>query len=115
MGFCHCASCRSWAAAPVNAFTLWATGSVKVTRGEPGVFHKTDSSYRQFCRTCGGHLMTAHPTLDIVDVYAATLPTLKFVPELHVHYQESVLELHDGLPKFRDLPKEMGGSGQRLE
>jgi predicted LPLAT superfamily acyltransferase len=60
MGFCHCASCRSWAAAPINAFTLWASGRVKVTRGEPGVFHKTDSSYRQFCRTCGGHLMTAH-------------------------------------------------------
>src|SRR6476619_4245575 len=23
MGYCHCESCRSWAAAPVNAFTLW--------------------------------------------------------------------------------------------
>jgi hypothetical protein len=23
MGYCHCSSCRSWAAAPVNAFTLW--------------------------------------------------------------------------------------------
>jgi hypothetical protein len=22
-GYCHCASCRSWAAAPVNAFSLW--------------------------------------------------------------------------------------------
>ena len=23
MGYCHCTSCRSWSAAPVNAFTLW--------------------------------------------------------------------------------------------
>ena len=23
MGYCHCQSCRSWSAAPVNAFTLW--------------------------------------------------------------------------------------------
>ena len=23
MGYCHCRSCRSWSAAPVNAFTLW--------------------------------------------------------------------------------------------
>jgi hypothetical protein len=115
MGFCHCASCRSWAAAPVNAFTLWTSGRVKVTRGEPGVFHKTDSSYRQFCRTCGGHLMTAHPRFDLIDVYAATLPSLELVPELHVHYQESVLPLRDGLPKFRDLPEEMGGLGERLE
>ena len=22
-GFCHCSSCRSWSAAPVNAFSLW--------------------------------------------------------------------------------------------
>ncbi|MFV2092551.1 MAG: GFA family protein, partial [Hyphomicrobiales bacterium] len=23
MGYCHCSSCRSWSAGPVNAFTLW--------------------------------------------------------------------------------------------
>jgi hypothetical protein len=114
MGFCHCASCRSWGAAPVNAFTLWKPDSVKVSRGDVGVFHKTDASYRQFCRACGGHLMTAHPGFDLIDVYAATLPTLQFVPKLHVHYQERVLPLPDGLPKFRDLPKEMGGSGDTL-
>lgn len=111
MGFCHCASCRSWAAAPVNAFTLWKPQRIKVTRGEVVVFHKTEASYRQFCRTCGGHLMTAHPTFDLVDVYAATIPDLRFVPALHVHYQERVLSLKDGLPKFCDLPEAMGGTG----
>src|SRR5688500_16008400 len=110
MGFCHCASCRSWGAAPVNAFTLWKPESVKVTRGDVGVYHKTAASYRQFCRTCGGHVMTAHPPFNLVDVYAATIPEFPFLPQLHVHYQESVLPLRDGLPKFRDLPKEMGGS-----
>ena len=29
----------------------------------------------------------------------------------HVHYAESVLPLNDGLPKFRDMPTEVGGSG----
>lgn len=111
MGFCHCTSCRSWGAAPVNAFTLWKPQRVQLTRGEVGVFHKTDASYRQFCRVCGGHLMTAHPPFDLVDVYAATIPDLKFAPQLHVHYQERVLSLRDGLPKFSDLPTEMGGSG----
>ena len=23
MGYCHCESCRSWSAGPVNAFSLW--------------------------------------------------------------------------------------------
>jgi hypothetical protein len=33
---------------------------------------------------------------------------------VHVHYQESVLPIRDGVPKLRDLPKEMGGSGQAV-
>lgn len=116
MGFCHCKSCRWWGAAPVNAFTLWNQDSVKFTRGESSVriFHKTEASYRQFCLACGGHLMTAHPPFELIDVYAATIPDFPFAPQLHIHYQERVLRLHDGLPKFRDLPKEMGGSGETL-
>jgi len=31
-----------------------------------------------------------------------------------VHYGESVLSLKDGLPKQKDMPKEMGGSGTLL-
>lgn len=114
MGFCHCASCRAWGAAPVNAFTLWKPANVKITRGDIGSYHKSDASHRQFCRTCGGHLMTVHPAFDLIDVYAATIAEFPFTPQLHVHYQEAVLPLHDGLPKFRDLPKEMGGSGETL-
>jgi len=26
MGYCHCESCRSWSAGPVNAFTLLGSG-----------------------------------------------------------------------------------------
>ena len=32
MGYCHCESCRSWSAGPVNAFTLWKPEAVQVTR-----------------------------------------------------------------------------------
>jgi hypothetical protein len=112
-GYCHCASCRSWAAAPVNAFTLWKPDAVKVTRGEAdvGAYHKTERSNRKFCRLCGGHLFTEHPGWGVVDVYAATIPTLRYVPQLHVNYAESVLPIRDGLPKMKDMPKEMGGSG----
>jgi hypothetical protein len=116
MGFCHCSSCRSWSAGPVNAFTLWKPSAVKITKGEGNVatFNKTPESSRKWCKTCGGHLMTDHPTFELVDVYAATIPTLAFKPALHVHYGESVLPIKDGLPKQKDMPKEMGGSGTLL-
>src|SRR5262245_37676090 len=115
-GYCHCSSCRSWAAAPLNAFSLWKPEQVKFTKGENnvGVYHKTEHSYRKFCKLCGGHLLTDHPPWNLVDVYAATIPAYRHQPQLHVHYQEPVLPRKDGLPKMRDIPKEMGGSGQTL-
>ena len=116
MGYCHCTSCRQWSAGPVNAFTLWKPDAVRVTKGQDqiGTYNKTPISSRKWCKACGGHVMTDHPTMGLVDVYAATLPELEFKPGLHVHYQETVLPIRDGLPKMKDMPKEMGGSGDTL-
>jgi hypothetical protein len=50
----------------------------------------------------------------LIDVYAATIPSYRHEPQLHVNYAETVLRIKDGLPKMRDLPKEMGGSGDVL-
>ena len=116
MGYCHCASCRSWAAAPVNAFSLWKPDAVKIVAGAQfiGMYRKTPMSERQYCTKCGGHLMTWHPPFGLMDVYVATIPGLKFKPGVHVNYEQTVLPMRDGLPKFKDFPAEMGGSGQML-
>jgi hypothetical protein len=58
--------------------------------------------------------MTNHPSLKLVDVFAATLPTLKFSPGLHINYAETVLPMRDGLPKMKDFPAEFGGSGVQI-
>ena len=116
MGYCHCHSCRSWSAGPVNAFTLWKPENVRVVRGAEFIGHyaKTAASDRQFCTACGGHVMTDHPGFGLVDVYAATIPTVAFRPAVHVNYAETVLPMKDGLPKLRDFPAELGGSGQTV-
>ena len=116
MGYCHCASCRSWSAGPVNAFTLWKPEDVRVTKGAQfiGRFKKTETSDRQFCTKCGGHLMTGHPTFGMTDVFAATIPSVEFKPGVHVNYGETVLRIKDGLPKLKDFPAELGGSGQTV-
>jgi hypothetical protein len=116
MGYCHCESCRSWSASPVNAFTLWKPEAVKVTKGAEnvGAYNKTPKSSRKWCKTCGGHLFTEHALWGVVDVYAATIPDLPFKPGVHVNYQETKLPMKDGLPKFKDFPKEMGGSDETL-
>jgi len=123
MAYCHCDSCRHWSAGPVSAFTLWQPDSVRVTRGSenitmfdrnPGSGDETVVSERKWCSKCGGHLFTNHPTMGLVDVPAVVIEDFAFEPGFHVHYQESVHPIAEGLPKFRDLPQEAGGSGETL-
>ena len=117
MGYCHCESCRHWSAGPINAFTLWKPEALQVTRGADniGTYNKTAQSYRKWCKTCGGHLFTDHPGMGLIDVYAALIPELAYSPGVHVHYQETVLRIKDGLPKLKDVPEELGGSGISLD
>jgi len=116
MGYCHCDSCRHWSAGPVNAFTLWKPEVVQITNGADniGTYNKTPQSNRKWCKTCGGHIFTEHPTIGLTDVYAAVIPDFPFEPGVHVHYQQTVLHIKDGVTKLRDVPKEMGGSGEEL-
>lgn len=116
MGYCHCESCRHWSAGPVNAFTLWKPESVQITQGADnvGTYNKTPRSYRKWCKTCGGHIFTEHPTMGLTDVYAAVIPGFPFKPGVHVNYQEAVLRIHDGITKLKDFPAEMGGSGEHV-
>ena len=116
MGYCHCKDCRAWSASPVNAFTLWQPESVEVTAGQEflATYKGSEASHRQYCSKCGGHVMAAHPPANFVDVYAAVLPGLAYQPALHVNYESAVLRIRDGLPKLKDFPAEMGGSGATL-
>ena len=116
MGYCHCADCRAYSGAPLVAFTLWKQSDVAVTQGADrlGKVQKSEMSVRRFCTECGGHLMIDHPTLGLADVRAAILPSVAFRPSVHLNYASTVLPVRDGLPKLRDFPIEIGGSGEAM-
>jgi predicted GNAT family acetyltransferase len=115
-GYCHCGDCQAWSAAPINAFSLWKSADVRITKGaaEIGTFHKTENSHRKFCKVCGGHIMTDHPRMRLIDVYANLLQGYTHAPTLHANYASKMVSVKDGLPKYRDLPAELGGSGETL-
>ncbi|MBI5261907.1 MAG: GFA family protein [Bradyrhizobium sp.] len=115
-GYCHCRDCQEWSAAPINAFSLWKSDDVRITRGaaDVGTFHRTDNSYRKFCKICGGHVMADHPRMRLTDVYANLLKGYTHQPTLHANYGSKMVTIRDGLPKYRDLPAELGGSGEML-
>ena len=116
MVYCHCDSCRRWLGAPIHAASLWPTASVSVAKGEErlGVYKRTEASHRQFCTSCGVPVLIRHPAIGLTDVPAGAIEDLAFKPTLHVHYGEKVLTVRDGLPKFKDFPKDFGGTGDTL-
>jgi hypothetical protein len=115
-GYCHCKACRHWSAGPVNAFSLWKPDQVRVVEGAEhiGTYARSPNSQRKWCKLCGGHLMTEHPEWQLVDVYAAILPDLEWKAGVHVNYASTVLPMKDGLPKLRDFPPELGGTGEAV-
>lgn len=116
VGYCHCDSCRNWSGSPVNAFTLWKKEQFNLEKGKEHVasFSKTERCTRYWCKNCGGNLFSELTQKGIVDVYAGAFRDFEFVPQIHVNYQEKVLQITDGLPKYKDLPDTSGGSGDLI-
>ena len=116
MGYCHCENRRRYSAAPVSAFTLWKNEDVNVTKGEEflGRFKSSDISERGYCTKCGGHILVEHPPLGLMDVRIGALPNFPFRPRVHLNYAETILPIRDGLPKLKDFPAAIGGSGETI-
>ena len=116
MAYCHCESCRSWLGAPVHAASLWPTSNVDVVKGNDllGIYKRTEASHRHFCTSCGAPVLIRHPELGLTDVPAGSIDGLSYQPTVHVHYGEKVLSVRDGLPKFKDFPKDFGGSDETV-
>jgi hypothetical protein len=116
MGYCHCGDCRAYSGAPVAGWSLWPVCTVRVTQGEDrlGGYNRTGFSNRRFCSDCGGAVFIQHPTLGLVDIPAGKLPSLAFAPSAHLNYASTRHPMADGLPKLRDFPAEIGGSGDLM-
>ena len=115
-GYCHCTDCANWASAPLQRFSLWTPAAVKVTAGAEklGSFTKSGDSHRKFCTQCGGHVMNERSSLGLNSIYLGLVPDLDQQASLHVYYEEKTLSVADGLPKYKDVPSEFGGSGEIL-
>ncbi len=118
MGYCHCNSCRSRSRSgnPFHAFSLWKPEAIKVKAESQSVLMSQEwtSSECRYCARCGGHVMTYHPMVGLEDVFVTMLPTLAFSPTIHVNCGEMILPVRDGLPKLKDFPRELGGSGEMI-
>ena len=89
---------------------------VALTKGAEflGGFNNSDISDRRYCTKCGSHISVDHPTLGLIDVRIGALRNFPFKPNVHLNYAETILPMKDSLPKLKNFPAEIGGSGETL-
>ena len=120
--YCHCHSCRKWHAAPINAWAIWPNEAVEFTQGQEHLKTFTlnqegEISNRISCAVCGGCVANIKPNISMTVVYPMTLDESDYVfsPAMHIFYDERALDINDELPKFADVPNELGGSGNTVD
>lgn len=111
--YCHCNDCRDWLGAPIHAATVWPGNQLTLTKGADNLitYERTANSQRKSCKSCGAAVFVIHPSQGVVDVLASRVEGFTFNPVMHVFYGERMVDLPDDLPKFLNLPTEMGGDG----
>mmetsp|Transcript_13628 Transcript_13628/g.38720 ORF Transcript_13628/g.38720 Transcript_13628/m.38720 type:complete len:150 (+) Transcript_13628:49-498(+) len=109
--YCHCESCRKSHSAPFVSDCGFKAEDVIFDLENPPEdcmsFKASDKGpTRWFCDSCGTRVLIDVPSVKAVCVFPAITPGLaeKFPPTGHIHYQEKVISIKDGLPKHRVWP-----------
>lgn len=102
--FCHCASCRRAAGAPLVPWGTFAREALRITHGSLSEFRSSPGVWRGFCPGCGTSLTYRREgRQDEIDVTLASLddPTA-IQPLMHVWVADRLpwMTIGDGLPQF---------------
>lgn len=110
-GACHCTDCQKLTGGGPNYVALMPRGTIRITRGEPCLFHRQadsgDTVERAFCAHCGTHLwgMPAHAPFMTVKVGAFD-SSAGLGPRMHI-YTASAPDWHivpEDAPRFARMP-----------
>jgi hypothetical protein len=70
---------------------------------------------RTKCSRCGTYLFAEVPGYGVRGVNALLFPEGLFLPEFHMQCQFAKTRVTDGLPQFKSIPPQFGGSGERMQ
>lgn len=105
---CHCIDCRRSAGAPMVAWTMFPTDTIRIT-GTPTAYASSAHGRRMFCGTCGtGLFYTNEQNLPgITDIQSATFDDPDAIPaQAHVQTADRIgwMEKAHELPSFERYP-----------
>jgi len=64
--------------------------------------------------TLNGTSQRELPGFKLIDIFAVILKGFSYKPTMHINYESKTVSVKDGLPKFKDMPEDFGGSGTIL-
>lgn len=108
---CHCRECQYISGGGPNYFVMLAENGFRYTSGEPASFARTDlenTVTREFCATCGTHIVTRLATRPVVVVKVGTLDDpAKFggpIMAIHTLDKQPFHVIPEGIPAVDRLP-----------
>ena len=111
-GQCHCRECQYMTGGAPNMFVAMPSGGFAYTKGAPKQFTRRDlerAVTREFCPTCGTHLVTRVPGLPMAVVKVGTLddPGLFGQPQMAIYTidKQAFHQIPQGIPTFERLPR----------
>ena len=119
--YCHCDSCQKSHSALMVAIALFHADDVALTGNTTSlsVSKRPHSAIRHSCPSCGTRVANT-PAGEHNKQLLAMFPSLCgpadwFVASFHIFYEDRSIDVNDDLPKYLDLPKDFGGSGQTAD
>lgn len=110
-GQCHCRECQHISGGAPNLFMLMPPDGFRYTKGAPKQFTRTDiegAVTREFCETCGTHIISRPPDMPFVVLKIGTLdePVRFGGPRMAIYTidKQPFHSIPDGMPTFERLP-----------
>eukprot|EP00930_Biecheleria_cincta_P040451 TRINITY_DN27715_c0_g3_i2.p1 TRINITY_DN27715_c0_g3~~TRINITY_DN27715_c0_g3_i2.p1 ORF type:complete len:433 (+),score=73.25 TRINITY_DN27715_c0_g3_i2:44-1342(+) len=121
VGLCHCIDCRTWTGGVGHLAVVVPMEQASIQSGEFVNFEGTkvriqDKGFRNNCSKCYSCVFSKHVDISggtSIEICAGLFPKA-FPLQAHMFYQQRIMSIKDGVPKLKDRPKELGGSGRRL-
>ena len=108
---CHCRACQYFSGGGVNLYMLIPPAAFTYTSGTPASYTKPDKKdavTREFCPTCGTHVLTRRPGLEQIVLKVGTLdePARFKGPRMAIFTEEGqpFHMIPEGIPAFETLP-----------
>ena len=109
---CHCRECQYISGGAPNMFVALPADGFGYTKGAPKQFTRSDlerAVTREFCPTCGTHLVTRVPGLPMAVVKVGTFddPSLFGQPQMAIYTidKQAFHQIPEGIPTFERLPQ----------